>query len=130
MLSYAWRGKWPQLRAPRILSVALNGAPATSSVTIAPGKEGLLEVVFDGDSVQPVEAVWYILHESTDKRIGGDAEEKPDQVPVQFLSTTSASARFVTPDRAGHYRIFGYFYSANRATVATANFPFRVEESD
>jgi hypothetical protein len=62
-----------------------------------------------------------------DIKTGGDAEDRPDAVPLKILTNSGGKLMFRAPAQPGPYRLFLYAYDGN-GNAATANFPFYVNE--
>lgn len=121
-MSYAWNGKFPENRVPKIKrfesSAELARIPAgsiqsASVVTLDP----------EGD---PLEYEWVITAESTDRRVGGDKEAVPPSFPNQIVQNNGDSIQFKAPSKTGPYRLFLYVRD-NANGAATANIPFYVK---
>ena len=123
-MAYAWSGQWPDNRAPKLRSlqtpVALKTVDASTSFHAEAD-------IFDreGDALQ---YVWEIRAESTDRRIGGDAEAAPPSFP-DAIKTGQGTERieFRTPKRAGAYRLFVTAYDGQGGAVSH-NLPFFVDD--
>ena len=70
---------------------------------------------------------WEILHETTDKRSGGDEEEKPAAVSGWDIKQSGSSLFFKAPGGEGPYRLFVYAYD-QKGSAAHANIPFYLTE--
>lgn len=126
VLAYAWQGRFPAQRAPRIHSLRLNGQLAEAGVTVAAGDEsrasfGLLDI-----SGPLARVHWEILAESPVRLLGGDAEERPETIATEFSPFGLQGVEFAAPAAPGAYRLYLYAYGPDDATVATANIPFKV----
>ena len=127
VLASVWSGKDMDLAAPRTSELRLNGKRAESSVTLSPGETVQASFRIRRGDPYHLRTHWELLRESTDKRQGGDAEQRPEAVPVEVVEDRGNCLEFLAPADPGKYRLFLYLYGADN-TVATANFPFRVEE--
>ena len=127
VMSYLWSGEFPEDRAPRISPLTLDGHQAADSLTVTPAQHlmGSFELWSPQDNVSHVR--WEIRPESTDKRMGGDAEELPTMMPTDFLQPALTDVAFAAPTVPGPYRLYLFCYGAEGRTVATANLPFLVE---
>jgi hypothetical protein len=122
-----WNEGWPQNKAPRLDSLVLNGRKADDNIIIKPDAQLDAKVFTTDPENDSLKVVWEILHETTDKRSGGDEEEKP--LPVEGLDTQQAdkSLQFNAPKSEGAYRLFVYVYD-QKGSGAHANIPFYVEK--
>jgi hypothetical protein len=67
---------------------------------------------------------WEILPESTDIKVGGDKESKPEAIDMKIEGEPKdGEISFRAPTKEGPYRLFLYVYDGN-GNAATANFPF------
>jgi hypothetical protein len=69
---------------------------------------------------------WEILPESEFTKSGGDAEIKPDAIPVLMKGNAESGYSFKAPFQKGAYRLFVYIEDKHQQ-VACANFPFFVK---
>ncbi len=124
-LQLLWSGSPPQYPAPRIDSLRINGMRAQASVQVQTGEH--LRASFKLRRADPdhLKIHWEIFAESSDKRVGGDREQPPGQVPISILDNKGTCLSFAAPHNPGNYRLFLYVFGGHRK-VATANFPFRV----
>ena len=123
-IAYAWSGEWPDNRAPKLQSLETpiafkKVAPGSASYAIA----DILDR--EGDALS---YVWDIRAESTDRRIGGDAEAEPPSFPEVIEDGQGTSRiRFRAPDQPGAYRVFVTAYDGQGGAVVH-NVPFYVQE--
>ncbi len=124
-LQYLWSGVWPDNRAPSMEAITANDQEASTSLRVGAREEVTFEVRVtdaDGDSLR---YEWELLPESTDIRTGGDAETRPDAVPLNVVRQVEGALVVRAPRKPGPYRMFAYVYDGH-GNVATANFPFFV----
>jgi hypothetical protein len=124
-LQELWTGTIPETPAPRISPLLLNGLAAAGSPSFVPGQP--LAATFTLASPEPAEVRvrWECLAESTDKRIGGDTEQRPRTVALAWSHPEPQVAHFRAPAAPGAYRLFVYVTSP-AGKAATANIPFLV----
>lgn len=123
-MAYAWSGQWPDNRVPRLLS--LDTPVAFQRVKSGSWSHAVVDCVDrEGDELS---YSWDIRAESTDRRIGGDAEAAPPSFP-QAIKAGQGTARieFEVPDRTGGYRLFVTAYDG-KGGATVHNLPFFVEE--
>ncbi len=123
-MAYAWSGEWPENRAPKLVSLE---SPAAFQ-RIAAGSRWVAEtdvVDREGDGLR---YVWSIVAESTDRRVGGDAEAAPPSFP-DAIEDGQGTPRieFTAPARPGGYRVFVKAFDGKGGAVAH-NLPFYVED--
>lgn len=126
LLQYVWSGSFPDELAPRVANLVLNGKQPRQSVSVAAGDR--LEADFQlirGDP-ETLDVQWELTMESSDKGMGGDAEKRPAPLHLEGDSLHPTHLVFTAPEESGAYRLFLYVKGPGK-TVATANFPFRVE---
>jgi hypothetical protein len=121
-IAYAWTGSWPANRSPRIERLAADFIEGT----VAPG--ALLEASVeardpDGDTLS---YTWIVKAESTDRKVGGDAEAAPPQFPECILANEGGRVRLRAPATPGPYRLFVYVRDGQGGASAD-NFPFLVK---
>lgn len=124
-MTHLWTGKWGKDRGPsvgRILSEA-----ALASVPPGTEFEARIEASRPGGGEGRLRSRWVVVAESTDRKQGGDPENEPPEFPELTLSTSGLGCRFLTPTKAGAYRLFVTVLDEG-GSAATANTPFRVVE--
>lgn len=124
-MAQAWGGEPPGgNQAPRIASLRVAGDPSAPFARWSADEEG----AFTLDAVEPdgdlMEVRWFVMAESADRGIGGDAEQVPPVFPEAVRQSGPSGARVsgLTP---GQYRIFVELRDGKGAG-ATANMPFEV----
>lgn len=120
-----WSGQRPKNSAP--LVGAIHSAVQPDQVS--PGDRLELRADITEPDGDPVRIEWRVLHETTDRRMGGDAEQAPGEAPARLISSADFGAVIEAPDEPGAYRVFVFAYD-NAGGVGTANLPFRVIKSD
>lgn len=124
-LQYAWSGTYPENPTPRIAALRINHAPVHESLVLRAGDKGVADFVITRGHQDDLAVHWEILPESTDKRLGGDAEERPDPVSFDTFGASRTHLDFEVPSEPGPYRLFLYVRNGTGG-AATANYPFRV----
>ncbi|MDX1545770.1 MAG: glycoside hydrolase family 2 TIM barrel-domain containing protein [Rhodothermales bacterium] len=125
VLQHLWTGSFPENRAPSMEALTLDGQDRFASVFTEAREKITFEAVVtdaDGDALR---YAWELLPESTDIRAGGDAETRPDAVPIDVVEQDGGTLVVRAPRKEGPYRMFAYVYDGH-GNVATANFPFYV----
>ena len=123
-MAYAWSGEWPKNRAPKLKSL---DTPVAFK-RVKGGSQFFAEVDCIDREGDEIRYVWEILAESSDRRVGGDAEAAPPSFPDAIekgQGTTRISFR--APNQPGGYRVFVTAYDGQGGAVAH-NLPFYVEE--
>ena len=120
VLSKAWTGSEPEFLAPEIEPVKVE--PGT---LLKPGARVRAHVHARSRDAGQLAYQWVLMHESTERTVGGDPEKVPDEVSIPGLTVDSASVEFDAPP-PGNYRLFVYVREG-RGVAATANVPMRVE---
>lgn len=121
-----WKGNWPENRAPRLVSLELEGKRAADSIVLQPGREARAVADVSDPDGDTLTLAWEILHETTDKGTGGDAEMRPPAAQEVRISAQAASLTFTVPRSEGPYRLFVYAHD-NSGSGAHANIPFYVK---
>ena len=129
VMHYAWTGRWPDNRTPRVERLLLDGKGGRQSVVLTAGQpyEAVFDVVDpDGD---PVAYRWELKAESSATSEGGDYEE-PIANLEGYLADPAAAKTTLTAPPPGKYRLFAYA-DDDQLHVAHANMPLLVVgESD
>ncbi|MCC5822509.1 MAG: hypothetical protein LAT64_02900 [Phycisphaerales bacterium] len=123
-LSRFWTGRPPRLNAPRVSGIRLQGIEPGA---VEPGQQFTATVNAHDPDGDPLEVEWKVVHETSDRRSGGDAERVPPTVPDRVLSATGLTATIAAPDTPGAYRLF-VFVRDGTGRAGTANVPFLVVE--
>lgn len=121
-MAYAWSGQWPDNRAPKLVS--LESSLAFQRVEAGSISHAVVDCIDrEGDELS---YAWDIRAESTDRKIGGDAEAKPPSFP-DTIQTGQGTPRiaFTAPSRPGGYRIF-VTCNDGKGGAAAHNVPFFV----
>jgi hypothetical protein len=122
-MAYAWSGRWPDNRAPKLKSMA---TPIAFN-KVQPGSVSYAEVDCIDREGDPLRYVWEVLAESTDRKIGGDPEAAPPSFPDAITAGQGTPRIEITvPTRPGAYRVFVTAYDGQGGAVAH-NLPFFVE---
>jgi len=128
-MHYNWTGDWPEERAPSIHSFTIDGREARDNIYLNPGETYMASVEGSHPHGQSYDVRWEFLPESTDIRIGGDREERPETIHGLEVEKDGESLMFRAPETPGPYRLFIYLVTEeNRA--ATANIPFYVSDEE
>lgn len=123
-MAYAWSGDWPSNRAPKLVS--LDWPFALHRVSAESTSRAVVDCVDrEGDDLT---YIWDVRAESTDRKIGGDAEEAPPSFP-SAITAGQGTARVVVkaPRRSGAYRLFVTCKDGKGGGTAH-NLPFFVTE--
>uniref|UniRef100_UPI0035670562 hypothetical protein n=1 Tax=Muriicola sp. TaxID=2020856 RepID=UPI0035670562 len=119
-----WKGKWPEHRAPQILSFLLDGRDATGDIILKSKQRYTAEVVVEARNDLGITFEWEVLYESEDLKDGGDWEERPETLEDAVVEVGQNSAVLEIQEQ-GFYRLFVFAKDTNKK-AATANIPFRV----
>jgi hypothetical protein len=121
-LAKAWSGNWPANRAP-ILKAA--EVPCDNR-RVKPGQKVSVRVIYEDPEGDVLTYDWEVLPESTERRVGGDEEKRPDAVAGAVRSTdTSGEAVLLVPKKQGPYRLF-VTVKDGKGSAAVDNWPFFV----
>ena len=121
-----WTNQFPSNRAPILDSLRIDGKNSFASITITPNTQHEAKVWVNDPESQKLKIVWEILHETTDKRLGGDEEIKPPAAKFDTIESIDNKLIFNAPSESGAFRLFVYVYDEN-GNAAHANIPFMVE---
>ena len=82
VMHHIWTGAWPANRCPRLEGTWLDGKTAPQNVRLEPGQTYSRQSI--GQRTRTMIRLlirWEVMHESTETKIGGDAESKPAPLP-------------------------------------------------
>jgi hypothetical protein len=121
-MTLAWRGSYPEVRCPELVSVAFPGARKV----VQPGAEWTVSAEVRDPQGLPLDYTWEVISEQTAPSVGGDAERPPPEHPEAVLEAEENKARIRAPATPGAYRLFLTVRNSGESAT-TANFPFKVE---
>lgn len=127
VMHYAWSGKWPENRVPKLDSVRLNNLSAYEGIYLKPGKLYAAEVWSSDPEQDTLQYHWEVLQEGTSFPYGGNGEQRPPSLPGLVKKENSRQITVRAPKEEGAYRLFEYVYDGNQ-NWATANVPFYVKK--
>ncbi|MBI1310219.1 glycosyl hydrolase family 2 [bacterium] len=119
-MTFAWTGKPPANRCPRIESLALDRTD-----NLKPGRKLTAKLVASDPENDALTIKWVLRQDSGTVGVGGDfqAEETPF---ADAVAANGASATVTVPDGGGGYRLFGYVFDGHGG-AAVANVPFFID---
>jgi hypothetical protein len=123
-MAYAWSGRWPENRAPKLRS--LETPVAFQRVQAGSPSHAVVDCIDrEGDALR---YAWEIRAESTERKQGGDAESAPPAFP-QAIKAGAGTPRieFRVPSQPGGYRLFVTAFDG-KGGAAVHNVPFFVED--
>ena len=122
-MAYAWTGEWPKNRAPKLRSLSTPVALKK----VSPGSNSYAEVDVHDREGDELSYKWEIIAESSDRRVGGDAEAVPPSFPDAIDDGQGTSRiEFTAPSERGGYRVFVTAFDGHGG-AAVHNLPFYVE---
>jgi hypothetical protein len=123
----AWRNGNPPDACPKIKDYQIKGTTADSigEYRLIPGERYEAMAVFSDPENKALNIKWKIVSESTDIRIGGDAEKAPPAIPGLVKRTQGNKVTFKAPSREGPYRLFVTAIDKG-GNAAYVNMPFYV----
>ncbi|MCD6204530.1 MAG: hypothetical protein J7L22_02600 [Candidatus Marinimicrobia bacterium] len=121
-----WKNEWPTDRAPILDSLRIDEKSAHASIIFKPETQHSAEVWAIDPENQALTVKWQILHETTDKRTGGDEETRPPKAEYKIIEKRDNQLSFLAPKQSGAYRLFVYVYDET-GNAAHANIPFFVK---
>jgi hypothetical protein len=131
-LSYAWTGKWPADRCPRIgagaIRLAREGSSAAdASRVLAPGTTLRATFEVSDPEGKPLTIRWDLRKDVSDNpSTGGDREDATPPIDGVVVDAAANPATLRLPSAPGNYRLFAYAIDP-AGNSATANLPIRVE---
>lgn len=121
-MAYAWTGKWPANRSPKIEDFKSSLREAT----VRPGEKATAEVAVKEFERNPLKIEWEVRAESTDRKVGGDAEAEPPAFPECIVRQQNTQATIRAPRKPGAYRLF-VTVRDGQGGASKDNFPFFVK---
>ena len=128
VMHYLWTGAWPTNRSPRLEGAWLDGKTATQSVRLHVGQTYTAKVAASDPDHDPLTYRWEVMAESTETKVGGDAESRPAPVPGLIADPKLNDISLRAPNKPGAYRLFAYVFDG-KGHAAHVNIPFYVDES-
>jgi hypothetical protein len=124
-LHFEWNGAWPANQSPKMEGCWLAGKTATQNVELQAGQTCTARVRVSDPDRDSLSYRWEIWEESTEKKVGGDTEDKPKALPGLIAMPQSAETTMQAPAKPGAYRLFAYAFDGH-GHAAHANIPFFV----
>ncbi len=128
VMHFLWTGNWPTNRSPRLEGAWLDGKNALQNIRLQSGQIYTAKVVASDPDHDSLTYRWEVMPESTEIKIGGDAELKPAPVADLISAPTQKEISLQAPHKAGAYRLFTYVFDG-QGHAAHANIPFYVNDS-
>lgn len=126
VMQYVWSGAWPAICCPQLEGATLDGKTAPQNIHLIAGQTCRAQVTATDPNHLPLTYHWEIMHESTEKTVGGDKETRPAKVPDQITDPARSEITLQAPDQPGPYRLFAYVYDGH-GRAAHVNIPFFVD---
>ena len=124
VLQEKWTGTAPDNRAPTVEPIA-DVTGKTDVNAVQPGQLIHARIFADDPDDDPLSYRWILRALPTTETVGGDFQEVPDQIEIDFHEPSPGVVIYNAPERPGEYRI-QVFVTDPHNHVATANAPFRV----
>jgi len=128
VMQYVWTGAWPANRSPRLEGTWLDGKTASQSIRLRSGQTYAAKVAASDPDHDSLTYRWEVMEESTETKMGGDAESKPASVPGLIAAPTHSEISLTAPPQAGAYRLFAYVFDG-QGHAAHGNIPFYVDDA-
>jgi hypothetical protein len=128
VMHHIWTGSWPANRCPRLEGTWLDGKTALQDVHLYSGQTYNAKVAASDSDQDALTYRWEVMHESTETKVGGDAESKPAPLPGLIADPAASNISLKAPDKPGAYRLFTYVFDGH-GHAAHANIPFYVDEA-
>ncbi len=124
-LTFCWKGNYPENRSPRIDSLKIDDQKDVKFGFFVSRSKHQFNVYTQDFENDKINYDWELYPESTDLKMGGDAELKPKPIDGRISKKNTASITLKTPTKEGNYRLFLTVSDSNK--VAYTNFPFQVK---
>jgi len=126
VMHYIWNGKWPDNRSPKLNNMLLDNKNAHQNVKLAANKKYQAVVDSTDSDNDKLSYRWEIKPESDSKNVGGDFENKIENIENLISKPATDKVVVTAPKQPGAYRLFVYVYDG-QGHAAHANIPFYVE---
>ena len=126
VMHYCWKGEWPKSRAPSIKNIFLNDSSWRKSNTVLPNKTAELKLEYLTYNNNQIDIEYHLYPEAFSKKIGGDKQQSPDEIPLKIIKKDKGQLTFLTPQKKGAYRIFAIVKN-EKGQCSVANIPFLVK---
>lgn len=126
VMQYVWTGAWPAVRCPQLVGATLDGKTAPQNIHLIADQTYHAQVTATDPNLLPLTYHWEIMHESTEKKVGGDKETQPARVPDRITDPARSEITLEAPDQPGPYRLFAYVHDGH-GHAAHVNIPFFVD---
>jgi hypothetical protein len=126
-MHYLWSGTWPAHRSPRLEGAWLDGKTARENVRLRPGHTYTARVRAGSAEKDTLTYAWEVREESTERKVGGDAEARTRSLPDLIANPASSEIVLKAPGTPGAYRLFAYVHD-NKGHAAHVNIPFYVDQ--
>jgi hypothetical protein len=120
-----WTGSYPANRVPQVENPRLNDQTASQNIRVKAGSMMSGSIQAHDPDRDTLEYIFEIMPESTDLKVGGDFETKPEV--VTHLQSRNGKAEIKAPAKEGAYRFF-FYVRDGKNHCGTANIPFYVEK--
>lgn len=128
-MQYLWTGAWPANRSPALEGMWLDGKTAYQNVRLKPGHSYSAKVQVGDPDHDPLTYSWEVMKESRERKVGGDVESIPEEVPDGIVDPKKSAVTLEAPSEPGAYRLYAYAFDG-KGHAAYANIPFYVSSSD
>lgn len=128
VMQYLWTGGWPTNRSPRLEGAWLDGKTAAQSIRLQAGQDYIAKVEARDPEHDSLIYRWEVMEESTETKMGGDAESKPATVSGLIAVPTVGEISVKAPIKPGAYRLFAYIFDGH-GHAAHVNLPFYVDDA-
>ncbi len=126
VMHYFWTGSWPTNRCPRLEGIWLDERKAAQNIHLQPGHDYVAKVQASDPEHDPLTYSWEVMKESTERKVGGDAESVPQKLPGLIAQPNRDEITLKAPGEPGAYRVFAYVFDG-QGHAAHANIPFYVD---
>ena len=128
VMHHIWTGAWPTNRSPRLTGAWLDGKTANQNVRLQSGQTYPAKVAASDPEGDALTYRWEVMEESTETKIGGDAESKPAHVAGVIDDPARSEISLKAPAKPGAYRLFAYVFDG-QGHAAHVNIPFHVDDA-
>ena len=113
VMHYCWKGVWPKERGPSIKNISINGTNWRNDHILKMDSLATLNFEFDNFNEQKVFINYKLYPETFSKKMGGDFQKSPDEIPIEIKKNGLNKIIFKVPNKKGAYRIFTFINNEN-----------------
>ncbi len=129
-ITYLWTGEYNSNRAPFAHAIQLEGIDRkVRSIYLKAGEKVNAAFTAEDPEGDVLTYSWEVCPEGTYATItGGDKEERPTALLMEFVSRHQGGISFKAPHKPGAYRLYGYVRDG-KGNISSTNIAFMVPDN-